>query len=769
MPGLCWGKSPSRPSIEALHTAHMTNAKPKMRFCYRLVEQVWLRLQHDQLALALFALAVIVMTYPLVPNIRTGLPSTGLVGRDIYNTLWQKWWLVKAVTEGHNPNFTPYLFYPQGLDITFQPRRWAAFGAWIPLAILFGDIAGYNLNVLLGLLVSAYMTYLLLLYLTQDRQAAWIGGAFYAFYPQHIQRALGQPNTGSVQWIPLFMLALIVALRKLSKTWTGSTQKSRTQTLTTLLLPALALSLNAYISIKVWMLAALLGALYAGLSAVSAGWWKVPTFWSAMLILLALMLLLVMPVAYPFLQSGRVDNALNTFNTEGADLYSFIMPAPGRPPLAPPYVAQVLGLPSDTSWYGGAFHVGLTSIGLVIIGVAAYKRKQSRRIVWLILAVFLWILTLGAVLHVNTVPKPKIWTPYQMFKHFILFRALRQPKRFALIFALPWAVLVGYGAAQINEWLKGKKRWGYAVLTVLAVLMLYEVGEMPWRIQHPLVSPFHYDLQVNEETGAIIDLPMGRNKAKRYDFLQTIHERPIVEGVVARMPEEAYQYINAQPLLLAWRQRISAENWRYDPKQVVGEIYKDGFRYILVHEDAEWLTPYFANMSPVYEGPYLTAYTVADLRDSPPATYRPYQAVEHRLDVQLGNHITLLGYKLSSNQISTDDQFSVTLSWQSDGTMRADYHVFVHLLDSKGQLVAQHDGVPRHGERPTWNWLDTEVIVDKHMLASDVDLPPGTYTLTVGMYDYGTKERLPAIGPDGERWANDRIVLNQIRTVKSEN
>jgi hypothetical protein len=51
------------------------------------------------------------------------------------------------------------------------------------------------------------------------------------------------------------------------------------------------------------------------------------------------------------------------------------------------------------------------------------------------------------------------------------------------------------------------------------------------------------------------------------------------------------------------------------------------------------------------------------------------------------------------------------------------------------------------------------------MLASDVDLPPGTYTLTVGMYDYGTKERLPAIGPDGERFPNNRIVLDQLQVM----
>jgi hypothetical protein len=528
------------------------------------------------------------------------------------------------------------------------------------------------------------------------------------------------------------------------------------------------LSLNAYISIKIWMLAALLGALYAGLVALFTGWWKIPAFWGAMLLLLALMLLLVMPVAYPFLQSGRIDSALDTFNPEGADLYSLIIPAPGRPPFAPPYVARLLGLPSDTSWYGGAFHVGLTSIGLVIIGAAAYKREKSRRIVWLALAMFLWVLTLGVVLRINTVPKPELWTPYQFLENFLLFRALRQPKRFALIFALPWAVLAGYGAAQLKEWLKGRKRLGYAVLTALAALMLYEIGEMPWCIELPHISPFHYDLRAQEEPGAIIDLPMGRRNAKRYDFLQTIHERPIVEGVVARMPEEAYHYINNNLLLLAWLKGIPPENWNYDPRQTAGALYADGFRYILVHQEEEWLTPYFASLTPAYAGPYLTAYTVVDLRDSAPGIYRPYRAVEHRLDVRLGDHITLLGYKLSSKQMSAENPLAVTLSWQSNENMHTDYHVFVHLLNSEGRLVAQHDGVPRNGERPTWDWLNTELIVDEHILAVGPELAPGTYTLSAGMYNYETEERLPAIEPDGAPLPYDRIVLGQVQVVKDK-
>jgi hypothetical protein len=82
-----------------------------------------------------------------------------------------------------------------------------------------------------------------------------------------------------------------------------------------------------------------------------------------------------------------------------------------------------------------------------------------------------------------------------------------------------------------------------------------------------------------------------------------------------------------------------------------------------------------------------------------------------------------------------------------------DYHVFVHLQDENDMLVAQHDGVPMYGERPTWSWQEAEIIQDEHRLLVDGSLPEGRYTLSVGMYDYPSGIRLPVVGPAGHNLA----------------
>ena len=78
-------------------------------------------------------------------------------------------------------------------------------------------------------------------------------------------------------------------------------------------------------------------------------------------------------------------------------------------------------------------------------------------------------------------------------------------------------------------------------------------------------------------------------------------------------------------------------------------------------------------------------------------------------------------------------------------------------------MVAQHDGVPAGGQRPTWDWRYREVIDDPHDISVDGLRPDETYALYVGMYDFKTKARLPARGPEDQRLPHNRIHLQELR------
>ncbi len=124
---------------------------------------------------------------------------------------------------------------------------------------------------------------------------------------------------------------------------------------------------------------------------------------------------------------------------------------------------------------------------------------------------------------------------------------------------------------------------------------------------------------------------------------------------------------------------------------------------------------------------------------------RPHQTdappMANRVDASFGGQIRLLGYQLSTD--STTGALTVRMAWQTEQVMDQSYSVFLHLLDSDGQIVAQRDAVPRDGQLPTSIWLPGEVVTDSYVLQPAQPLTAGTYTLIAGLYDSTNWQRLP--------------------------
>lgn len=92
--------------------------------------------------------------------------------------------------------------------------------------------------------------------------------------------------------------------------------------------------------------------------------------------------------------------------------------------------------------------------------------------------------------------------------------------------------------------------------------------------------------------------------------------------------------------------------------------------------------------------------------------------------------IRLRGYELNSDAGNID----LNLYWESLENNLKDYQHFVHLIDlTSGQLVAQHDAIPRNNSYPTSQWSKGEIVVDPLMINIE-DLAEGNYALYVGLY-----------------------------------
>ena len=92
--------------------------------------------------------------------------------------------------------------------------------------------------------------------------------------------------------------------------------------------------------------------------------------------------------------------------------------------------------------------------------------------------------------------------------------------------------------------------------------------------------------------------------------------------------------------------------------------------------------------------------------------------------------------------------------------------IVVHLRDAQGHAVAQADGLPMQGFRPTISWRAGEVIIDPQDVAIGADVPPGDYTVWVGLYDPDTFVR-PFTVWNGQELPDGRVPVGQI-TVKEQ-
>ncbi|MBN1995502.1 MAG: glycosyltransferase family 39 protein [Anaerolineae bacterium] len=102
---------------------------------------------------------------------------------------------------------------------------------------------------------------------------------------------------------------------------------------------------------------------------------------------------------------------------------------------------------------------------------------------------------------------------------------------------------------------------------------------------------------------------------------------------------------------------------------------------------------------------------------------------------RLKGQVALIGYDLETQFAQPDGIVPVTLHWQAQNLLSLRYKVFVHLLSADGRVWSQADDFPVCGLSHANSWPPGAVVQDRHLLKLPPDLPPGAYTLLVGMYE----------------------------------
>jgi 4-amino-4-deoxy-L-arabinose transferase-like glycosyltransferase len=96
--------------------------------------------------------------------------------------------------------------------------------------------------------------------------------------------------------------------------------------------------------------------------------------------------------------------------------------------------------------------------------------------------------------------------------------------------------------------------------------------------------------------------------------------------------------------------------------------------------------------------------------------------------------VVLRGWHAPPEPVAAGTTIEIRLLWHTLERVEHNWTVFVHLVDAEGAIVAEHNSIPQQGQFPMPRWTPGDWLTDTHPLALPPDLPPGPYTLRVGLY-----------------------------------
>jgi hypothetical protein len=165
---------------------------------------------------------------------------------------------------------------------------------------------------------------------------------------------------------------------------------------------------------------------------------------------------------------------------------------------------------------------------------------------------------------------------------------------------------------------------------------------------------------------------------------------------------------------------------------------------------------------PLAEGGDLATLAELRIRERTPLALASVPGREQ--SYRLGEAARLVGHSVAVTETQAASggagpALDVALYWQTTSKLPADYTVFVHVLDGRGERIAQGDSPPVNGRYPSSAWQPGQIVVDNHRIVLPAGVNPADLRVAVGLYAPGDGARLPVTDARGARVPDDQIVL----------
>lgn len=508
-------------------------------------------LRRDGVILVVYTVLALALTYPLIMHLDSSVPGRGI---DDPALAWNLWWFKFSIFNlGTSPLYTDYLYYPLGVNLAANTSTFLNGLIALPLQFVFGTIIAQNLVVYFALVIGGYGAFLLAREVLARCQvesdfAAALAGAFYAFGAWHINYvAAGHFMLLSNEWIPFFALYLIRADKGRWQNgaraglffgmcaWTELT-----------FIPFIATLTALYV---IYILLASVTRRHGDKETRRANFSVSPFLHVTMSNLVALATVAVLGVS-PLLVSLLADTLRYGYyiapgqgrvQVFSAEPISFFVPSFTHPLLG----AWANALTNANTSY--AF-IGCAALILAALGFVFYRASRDARF-WLIVAIFFALILFGPTLIIagqNT----NIPMPFALVRAIPFVNANRYPVRFNAMLMLALVPLIALGAARLMQTRR-------AILVALMVLLAFEQLAFPIPLTDLRAPPIFETIRDEPGDFTVMDLPLGWRDSVAIlgkidyaaQFLQTVHEKHLIGGLVSRHPAWKFQYFLELPVM----------------------------------------------------------------------------------------------------------------------------------------------------------------------------------------------------------------------------
>jgi hypothetical protein len=524
---------------------------------------------------------------------------SGRVEGDAAQFVWDAWWVQERVFGLHNPWWTSDLYAPEGTYLAAHPLETLLMVIVSPITALAGPMVTYGLLVLATITAAGVLTWRLALAMGLGPAGSWVSGILWASSPIVLYR------TASGLYMLLLLAALLPAGLLLARRVLHGFSIPSSIVLGVFLGACLVtdLQVTAYLLIAIGAVG-LYGVATKPLWRSRAALTRVAAIGATFVVVGSPAIVMTARAEaygdYRTPTGARVASA-TAYN---ADVAQFLLPSPASRFFHDEYrrAASRLGGMSKQA-IDSSVALGWAAVALAVVGIVATHR--SRRTWWLAGAVVACaVLAVGpnprafghvfTPLAVDAGEKVSLIAPATWLLGVPVLNDLRAPARYMQLGALPLVLLGGLGAATIAA---RRRPFGVIVVAGLCGLAIAE-GSIALHANRPTGEKLARIIRDDPRRGVVVDVPISWQSgidlvgppfiSARAMAQQTVHEKPIAAGYIARLDRSMLDRLLDRPLYRSLLLRQGDGDVPSDLEQPTAAMAKEDARRLGAHWIVVW-------------------------------------------------------------------------------------------------------------------------------------------------------------------------------------